>query len=347
MTEATVAASFVRGLMEFAVSNGADPRELADRARIDPADLQDPDGRIPFGKYVALMRAAKELCNDPALALHFGETVDMSEMTIVGMTGNASGTMEDGIAQLNRFAPLVLDVNGGGDRYRLERIDGQLWMVDDRPNPNASPEITESAFARAVCGMRRRFGETEFVEELQFTHPEPAYREEYDRIFRVPVAFDCEKNAVRFSAQLWPAARAALLPRSVSEVLSAHAEALLEKLERSKTSRGRVESLLIPILHTGEASMDVVAGKLGLSRQTLFRRLKAEGVTFEKVLDELRHERALQYLNEKKLSVNETAYLVGFSDPAAFSRAFKRWTGSSPGTRRASRSGKDQSRPPE
>jgi len=87
---------------------------------------------------------------------------------------------------------------------------------------------------------------------------------------------------------------------------------------------------LIPILHTGEASIDMIAGKLALSRQTLFRKLKAEGVTFEQVLDQLRHKLALHYLNGKKVSVNETAYLVGFSEPAAFSRAFKRWTGSSP-----------------
>jgi AraC-like DNA-binding protein len=67
-----------------------------------------------------------------------------------------------------------------------------------------------------------------------------------------------------------------------------------------------------------------------VSRQTLFRQLKVEGVTFEKVLDELRHKLALSYLGAEKASVNETAYLVGFSDPAAFSRAFKRWTGMSP-----------------
>jgi AraC-like DNA-binding protein len=112
---------------------------------------------------------------------------------------------------------------------------------------------------------------------------------------------------------------------------------LLENLERSKSIRGRVESLLIPVLHTGEANMDMVAGKLALSRQTLFRKLKAEGVTFEKVLDELRHKLALDYLNGKKISVQETAYLVGFSDPGAFSRAFKRWTGSSPRMMRASK----------
>ena len=76
--------------------------------------------------------------------------------------------------------------------------------------------------------------------------------------------------------------------------------------------------------------MDSLAKQMGLSRQTLFRKLKAEETTFEKVLDELRHALALHYLSGKKVSVNETAYLVGFSDPAAFSRAFKRWTGFSP-----------------
>ena len=78
--------------------------------------------------------------------------------------------------------------------------------------------------------------------------------------------------------------------------------------------------------------MEMIAGKLGLSRQTLFRKLKAEGVTFEKVLDELRYKLALEYLNGKNVPVNQTAYLLGFSEPAAFSRAFKRWTGSSPRT---------------
>jgi AraC-like DNA-binding protein len=74
----------------------------------------------------------------------------------------------------------------------------------------------------------------------------------------------------------------------------------------------------------------MVAGKMGLSRQTLFRKLKAEGATFEKLLDELRCRLAVDYLRGRKVSVNETAYLVGFSEPAAFSRAFKRWTGMTP-----------------
>jgi AraC-like DNA-binding protein len=339
MSEPTVAAGFARGLMELAVSKGASRRELAERSGIDPAELQDRDNRIPFTKYVALMSAGKELCKDPALALHFGEAVDLSEMSIVGMAGSASGTMADDLAQLNRYAPLALEVDGGGDRFQLTRIHGQLWMIDARPNPNDFPELTESFFARAVCGMRRSLGEKQVVKAIHVTHAEPPYRAEYDRIFHVPVVFESEKNALLLADDAWSTLRTAVSSRYVSDILSAHAEALLERMESSKSTRGRVERVLMAILHTGEASMDRVAGKLGLSRQTLFRRLKAEGVTFEKVLDELRHKMALHYLNGKKVSVKEAAYLVGFSEPAAFSRAFKRWTGSSP---RMARTAKDR-----
>jgi AraC-like DNA-binding protein len=208
-------------------------------------------------------------------------------------------------------------------------------MVDTRRNPNAFPELTESAFAQLVCGPRR-FGEGPKLKAIHVSHPDPGYRGEYERIFGCPVTFDADWNAMQFDAS-WGDAPVARLPRYVFGVLSERAEALLMALESSKTVRGRVEALLMPVLHTGEASVEAIAAQLGLSRQTLYRGLKAEGVTFAGVLDALRHELALHYLSGKKASVNETAYLVGFSDPAAFSRAFKRWTGSSPGAMRAAK----------
>lgn len=139
-----------------------------------------------------------------------------------------------------------------------------------------------------------------------------------------------DRNALLLTDDSWSARRTPHASRYVFGILSAHAEELLKRLERSQSMRGRVESLLMPILHTGHADMATIASQLGLSRQTLFRKLKMEGVTFEKVLDELRHAMALQYLRGRKVSVHETAYRVGFSDPAAFSRAFIRWTGHSP-----------------
>ncbi|MFP3945249.1 MAG: helix-turn-helix domain-containing protein, partial [Alphaproteobacteria bacterium] len=144
------------------------------------------------------------------------------------------------------------------------------------------------------------------------------------------------RNAIRTTPE-WGDVPIQTGNRYLFGVLTERGEALLEELENSRTMRGRVECLLLPVLHTGNVSIDMIARRLETSRQTLYRNLKAEGVTFEQVLDELRHRMALYYLAGKRVSVNETAYLVGFSDPAAFSRAFKRWTGQSPREMRAAK----------
>lgn len=331
MSELTVGAGLPRGLVRLAVAKGARADELWARSGIDPADLDDQDNRVPMPKYVALMRAAKELTNDPALALHYGEAVDLGELSITGLIANASETMGDAFIQLNRFGRLAIEVDGvgaGADRFKGMVRDGAYWVVDTRSNPNDFPELTEVTFARMAC-QPRRFLPKPHVMEVHVSHAPPDYSAEYERVLGCPVVFNSHWNAMRMDPML-SSYRVALQPRYVFGVLSEKAEALLHELEQSKSTRGKVESLLMPVLHTGDISMNAIAVKMAVSRQTLFRRLKAEDATFEKVLDELRHRLALHYLSGRKASVNETAYLVGFSDPAAFSRAFKRWTGKSP-----------------
>ena len=328
MAELTVAAGLARGLIDVAVARGADELALARRAGIDPAFLADQDNRIPFKTYVTLMRTAKEMCNDPALGLHFGEMNDLAQVSVVGLLGDASETVLEAMAQMNRYGRLVIEFDGGPDRFRLANERGGIWVVDNREHPNDFIELTESTFARSVMGARRA-GVMPRVKQVHVTHSEPSYRAEYDRIFQVPVVFNSDWNAMQIEEGVMMT-RLRPQPRYVFGVLAERADALLKELESSKTMSGRVESLLMPVLHTGDVSMDTIASKLGQSRQTLFRKLKAEGTTFEKLLDGLRHKLSLDYLSAKKVSVNETAYLVGFSDPAAFSRAFKRWTGTSP-----------------
>jgi AraC-like DNA-binding protein len=333
----TIAAGFARALMELAVSKGADRKALAERSGIPLAELEDQDNRIALERYVALMRAGQEF--DPALALHFGEAFEITELSIVGLIGQACETVADAFAQLGRYNRLMIDVEieGPGDeRLVLSRIGGRHWLIDRRRNPNEFPEITESSFARMIC-MSRRLGNAQIIKAVHVTHAPPAYRAEYDRIFQIPVTFESDKNALLMADGSWMNQRLAPSPRYVFGVLSAHADALLAELEASKTIRGRIESLLLPVLHTGDIGMDGIARRMGLSRKTLFRKLKAEGASFEQVLDELRHRLALDYLSARKVSVNETAYLTGFSEPAAFSRAFKRWTGTSPRDARAKR----------
>jgi AraC-like DNA-binding protein len=328
------AAGFARALVEFSVAKGADRDALLGAAGLAAVDLENPDRRIPLDRYKALMRAAKEMTGDPAFALHFGEAFDITELSIVGLMGQACETAADAFALLSRFTRLAIDVEleeeAEGQRGVIRLIDGQLWLIDMRKNPNDFPELTESSFARTITSGRRLVGDSTFVKAVHFTHDEPPYRVEYDRIFGVPLRFGMPHNAVLIGDDSWMGIKTPMASRYLLDVLKERAEALLEDLDADATFRARVETLLAPLLHIGEGRMAAAAVRLGVSRATLARRLRAEGTTFEAVLAELRHRLARDYLADRRLSVGDTAYLLGFSEPAAFSRAFRRWTGQSP-----------------
>ncbi|MEA3051012.1 MAG: hypothetical protein QOG84_2848 [Sphingomonadales bacterium] len=99
----------------------------------------------------------------------------------------------------------------------------------------------------------------------------------------------------------------------------------------ARTAFGReVERQIELLLPNGGLRIDAVAQALGLSRQTLYRRLKAEGATFEALVERVRRRLALRFIRDEGLTVKEAAWRLGFAEPSAFSRAFKRWTGKSP-----------------
>lgn len=343
MSKPTIAAGFPKAFLDFACSKGIDRRKLMEQARIRPEDIKEQDNRIPLENYVTLLKGGIEMCNEPALALLFGEAVSLPDISIVGLIGAGVENVEKGHQQMNRYIRLMLDDDEEktSDRIAFVREKGDVWLKFTSSVYVENSILTESAFARAVCGTRAMLAANgisinrPFPKAIHFTHQEPSYRAEFDRIFGVPLVFGSDTNGFLLDEQ----SLSFIPPQTnpyLSRILSAHAETLLKNLENSKSVRGRIESLLIPMLDTGEASRDSVARKLGISRQTLFRKLKAEGTTFEKVLNELRRKLAIHYLNEKKISVCETAYLLGFSEPSAFSRAFKRWTGYSPKTAQVS-----------
>ncbi|TGY92578.1 AraC family transcriptional regulator [Marinicauda pacifica] len=327
---ATVAAGLAASLVDFATGRGAQHTDLLARAELDETRLADIDGRVDLGRYLVLIDAARQVTGDPALVLRWAEAVGMAEVSIVGLIMEASATMGEAFVQMQRYGGLAMEIDApaSGPRYDLVRRGGELRMVE-RPMPlGIVPALTESAFARLVCGPRR-FLEQPHVLAVHLAYAPPSYRSEYDRIFRCPVHFNASCNAMTLHPEIlgW---RVAQYPHYAFGVLAAKADILLAELEASKTVRGQVEAALLPILHEGEAGADRIAAQLGISRQTLFRRLQREDTSFRQVLGDLRQRLASDYLRGGKVSVNETAYLVGFSDPAAFSRAFKRWTGQGP-----------------
>jgi AraC-like DNA-binding protein len=331
MTERTVAAGVALGLMHFAVSKGASQPELVVRSGIKPSNLRAADDRVPFSSYVALMKAGQELCNDPALALHFAAEVDLSGMSVLGLLTHASETMLGAFNQLNRYHRLVSESEQTGVHERFQHWSADrrnLWLVDTLECPKDFPESVEQSLGRLVCGPRR-FHPAPFAKEIHFIHAPPPYYLEYERVLRSPVVFNSDKNALLI-AKTWPSQPIAPGRRYTFGLLSAQADAMLKRLERGKTVRSCAERLLMNVLHTGQVRMEAIALAMGVSRPTLHRQLKAEGTTYEVLRDELRHRMTLYYLKGKKVSVNETAYLVGFSDPATFFRAFKRWTGTTP-----------------
>jgi len=337
MGEPSISAGYPRSLLQFAVSKGANREALLLKSRIDSAELQDQDNRVPVANYLALLEAAIEQCKEPALALLFGEQVRIQDITIVGMIGETFENFEASTQQMSRYWCLAIDDGKGNSQNRIELIHegADVWLKFDNPIYTLNPLLVESSVARTVCGARTMMASIPALKgmtipkAIRFMHAEPNYRAAYDRIFGVPLFFESSMNALLIDAAFvnmqFPGANPYL-----SEILTARAETLLEKLENSKSVSGRVEELLVPLLHSGDASMEIVSRKLGVSRQTLFRKLKTEGVTFEKILDDLRQRLAFHYVKEKKIPVNEASYLLGFSDPTSFSRAYKRWTGQSP-----------------
>src|SRR5258706_15595170 len=204
MPNPTISAGYPKSLLDFAVSRGADRKMLIERSQICPDDLEDQDNRIPLASYMDLLKAGIELCNEPALSLLFGEAVKLEDISLIGLIGVAFDNVESVRKQVNRYAPLTLDADDGGtaDAIEFVRENGDVWMKFTGDIYKANPLLTESGFARNVCGARAlaatmpNFANLTFPKAIRFTHAEPSYRSDYDRIFGVPLFFGSHMNAL-------------------------------------------------------------------------------------------------------------------------------------------------------
>jgi len=170
MAEPTIATGFAEAFLQFAVARGADRQTLIEQARLRPEDLTERDNRLPLATYVALMKAAIKLCDEPAVALLFGSAVSLSDISILGSVGHAA-TAEEGLCRTNRYARLAIDGGDGETAHRLEFVpeDGKVWLRFTSTLFADNPLLTESAFARCVCDGRKVAAATGGV--TQCPHP--------------------------------------------------------------------------------------------------------------------------------------------------------------------------------
>ena len=331
MASESVAAGIVSGLLTYSVSQGASEKKIFSDSGLSQAQLSDQDARIPMGKYQALVYSAIEQTEDAALPLRFSVSTDIRDFSIVGLIVHASASVEDAFKQLARYSKLTVEVAvmKSGVRFTFESDEEGMWLVDNRPNPNDFPALTEFSFGRVIGEFAREFPQQPFALEMQVTHPQPAHAADYEDILSVPVSFNRKRNAIRINPA-WLKVEFSANNKYAFGLFIERADTLITALEDKQSLQGKIEAYILPRLHSGDVTVDMVANAFAMSRKTLHRRLKEEGVTFLSIHDDLKHRMAIEYLTARKVSINQVAYLVGFSEPSSFVRAFRRWTNATP-----------------
>ena len=333
MTERTMAAGFAASFADYACEKGATREVLLSESGLTEQDLSDQDNRIPVAAYQTMIGTAIMQTGDTALLLRHTLDSRLETMSVVGQIVHTSASLRHSIEQLNRYLHLMGDVELpiGVDRFEVLRTDEGLWIVDHLILPPEQAAWSEISFARFISEFRRSFPGATFEIGMEVTYPPPPHVDQYPELFRVPVQFNAKRNALQIDL-VWDSPDTEFEPGNAYAfgVFTRHADEMLAKLQADTSIRAQIEAQILPKLHEGTISMDKVAKDLAMSRQTLYRRLKKENVTFAEIHDGLRQRMATQYLEGQKVTVNETAYLLGFSEASSFVRAFKRWTGLSP-----------------
>jgi AraC-like DNA-binding protein len=166
------------------------------------------------------------------------------------------------------------------------------------------------------------------LDEVHFQHQNTSSTL-YHKVFQCPVLFNQPYSALVFKKKyldyVFPQKSAHLF-----NFLITHLEKLLSKIKKEEDFKSRVFHLIDKSLANGTIDAENIANLVHMSRHTLYRRLKAEGVSYHELVDEVRKNKAFALLKAKQHTLSEIAFLLGFSELSAFSRAFKKWTGQSP-----------------
>jgi AraC-like DNA-binding protein len=332
----TVSILLVRGLVESALAAGLDRDQLLATAGFDGSRLADVDGRVELDELNRVQIAALDLSGDPAFGLHMGERASATPYDLVAYLTSHATTLREGIASLLRFgrilSELPAELTEHGDVATLKLVFGHGKTRDARCT-RARAEFVVTGFSRLVGYVA---GSSSPVHAACFEHPAPDYLSEYVRIFADAARFEQAFTGISFDSSLLDREQLHKNPE-LHAVLSATADRKLNRLNREVSYAERLRGYLAVSSAAERPDMAGMAKRLGLSVRSLRRRLADEGASYPGLIEEEQAARAKRLLDASDRSIHEVAYDMGFSDPSAFHRAFKRWTGMTPSQYRAQR----------
>jgi len=328
-----VAASSTLALVHY-----LEKQSLLDRDRVETtlglaiAQLEDPDLRIPAGCHYRLWELAEQLTGDPAVGLHAGQVIDPERMGLVGHVFFNCDTLGEAVIQYVRLHRLINE----SVTLSFEQTDDQAiltWQPDSADH--YCRQDMDRTLAAALCRTRHFINRGIEASWLEIAHPEPEYAADYGRLFGGRVVFGCGITRMAFDRDYLEHHIPHRNPYVYSAMLK-QVNGLLARLQSRRSFSRKIRRLISRQMATDRIDADTLARQCHMSRQTLYRRLKKEGLSFHDLVEQVRKDKALRYVAEDQYALGEIAFLLGFSELSAFSRAFKRWTGQAPAQYRAS-----------
>ncbi|MDB4954489.1 MAG: Transcriptional regulator, AraC family protein [Myxococcales bacterium] len=291
---------------------------------LTPQMVSDDDARITAAQFCIAWAELIRLTRNPQIALAIASATPPGAFGIVEYVCRSAPTLGDALRQWVRYLNLLDDAVVVGLATEGDRALLRVVRESEAPAP-ASHELCFALLAQQA----RQLSTVPFrITTVEFTHRAPGDPAVYRKWFDAPVTFGAATTQLVMPLAALDASLASSDPKLLA-ILTRAAEELHRRAPADPTITSQVARLLREALRTDEAHIERVAKQLGLTARSLQRRLKDEATSFQDVREQVRRELAQRYL-EDNLSISEISFLLGFSEPSAFFRAFKRWTGQTP-----------------
>lgn len=293
---------------------------------IEPAEVRSPDARIPIETYLLIQDEAAHYVNDPYFGLHMGEFAEAGSWSILGYIMMNCKTLGEVFEKSARYSRIIGNLIEARAELRFNKIHVVYFTPPHAPV--MSRHCFESTFSSSVRMMRSLTGEPISPLEVGFIYPPPESTAEYQRVFNCPVHFNQKDNWLSLDWRIVNTPVRMANP-SLLEQFEQYARDFLAQMERKDATTRAVTRIILARLDDESLSIEKVAREMAVSVRTLQKRLDDEGVVFSDLLRDIRQRLAKKYLREN-YSVEQITYLLGFSEPSVFRKAFKKWAGVTP-----------------